>query len=50
MLFLISLLIGLLIGTLFLGAALLMDRTLQKPFQDMHDLSDASPFPLSTTR
>ena len=55
MLFLISLLIGLVIGTLFLGTAILLDRTLQKSlrdmnFRNMNDVSDAPSFSLSTIR
>lgn len=60
MLFLISLLIGLIIGTLFLGTAILLDRTLQKSLRDMNfrkmnprtfnDVPDAPSFSLSTIR
>ena len=64
MLFFISLLIGLVIGTLFLGTAILMDRNMQQSLRELNfrkmnprnikptinDVSDAPSFSLSPIR
>ncbi|GEM44741.1 hypothetical protein [Deinococcus cellulosilyticus] len=49
MLFILSLVAGLLIGSIFLGIALLMDRLLKTPTIVVDDLQEAPSFALSSS-